>query len=324
MIRNIIVLVCVFLIKFLSSQNFEIKTDSIQYKGAKSYYVVVSKEGESKLSKPLFFFCQGSLARPLIRSKEGYDYFMLPFDLNIIIQNYHLIMVNKPGLPLSEDVNNLSSNLTFPKEGLPPKEYILNNNLNFYYKRNNKIIKEIIKEDWVDKSKIVVAGHSEGSYIALEMASHNPKITHMIYSGGNPLGRMMSIVNQNRMDRDEKETWVENSLKFWKKVVSAKDEFELNQENTSFYTYGLSHNFMPKLLKLKIPILVTYGTKGQNAIFNDYLHVESIRKGKNNFTFKTYFNCDHNFFPIDKNGDPNYDILNWDKVVKYWVDWSNY
>lgn len=317
--KKVFIIISFFLSFILFSQ--EIRKDSILYGGTVSKYIVLSKKGEKHKRKPLFFFCQGSLARPLqILVSEDSGYPILPFNLETITNDYHLVIVNKPSLPLSEFVENLKDDFSYPKNGLPPKDYILNNHLEFYYKRNNRILKKILKENWVDSKRLVVAGHSEGSYIALKMAKHNSKISHLIYSGGNPLGRMMSMISMSRQNPNEEETWVKDDLKDWKQIVENKNIKETDRENTSFYHYSLSQNFIPDLLSLKIPVLVTYGTKDQNGIFNDYLQVVAIQQNKRNFIFKSYFNCDHNFFPL-VNGQPNHSVENWDNVAKDWVDW---
>ena len=310
-----------FFFFYLFSQNYEVKKIETNYKKTKVEYIVLSKTGEQWKKKTIFFFCQGSLAQPILKKEKNAVYPILPFDENIILEKFHIIIVNKPGIPIEESTENLTSNYSYPKSGLPSKTYILNNNLDYYYKRNNFIITENLGKSWVDPKQIVAVGHSEGSYIALKMAKSNSKITHLIYSGGNPLGRMMSIINQDRKNPKQKESWVKEDLEMWKEIVNNKNVKETYKENTSYYSFSLSQNFTGDLLGLKIPVLVTYGTQDQNGIFNDYLNVLTIKEGKHNFTFKTYFNCDHNFFPIDENFNPDYEIDNWTEVGKYWYNW---
>jgi len=63
--------------------------------------------------------------------------------------------------------------------------------------------------------------------------------------------------------------------------------------------YKYKNSYPPSikhLEKLKIPVLVTFGTKDAVAPFNDFLQVEAIRQGKRNFTFKAYVGTDHIFF----------------------------
>ena len=67
-----------------------------------------------------------------------------------------------------------------------------------YVSRNIEVLKYLRNQNWVSKNKLIVAGHSEGSTIAAKMASIYPEITHLIYSSGNPMGRIMSIIAQDR------------------------------------------------------------------------------------------------------------------------------
>ncbi|WP_294243157.1 prolyl oligopeptidase family serine peptidase [uncultured Chryseobacterium sp.] len=319
--KKILHFIFLFFLIFSGGQQENVKKLKINYKNTVANCIILSKQGDQEKKKPLLFFCQGSMARPLKIIADDASYPLLPFDSNILLEKYHIVMVSKPGIPLEENIKNLKEDYTYPKEGLPPKEYILNNNLDYYYKRNNFVLKELYKQPWADPEKTVAAGHSEGSYIALEMAVHNKKISHLIYSGGNPLGRMMSIIHQTRQNPKEEEIWHTENLDFWRETVANKDKTAYDKENTSYYNYSLSQDFTNDLLRLKIPVLVTYGTKDQNGIFNDYLNVLTIKGGKNNFIFKSYFNCDHNFFPVDKNLKPNYDVDNWNEVAKFWSRW---
>jgi dienelactone hydrolase len=77
------------------------------------------------------------------------------------------------------------------------------------------------------------------------------------------------------------------------------------------------------LEKLKIPVLVTYGTKDWSSPYNDLLQVNTIRQNKTNFTFKAYIGTDHNYFPMTNDNQPDYNIFNWDKVADEWLKWLN-
>ena len=75
------------------------------------------------------------------------------------------------------------------------------------------------------------------------------------------------------------------------------------------------------LRKVKIPVLVSYGTMDYASPFNDYMRLEFIKDGKTNFTFNSYIGLEHNFFPKDKMGKVNLDIFNWDRVSDDWLKW---
>jgi len=86
-------------------------------------------------------------------------------------------------------------------------------------------------------------------------------------------------------------------------------------------TYGFSYPPIEYLEKLKIPVLICYGTKDWCAPFVDFIRVDFIRKGKNNFQFNPYIGTEHNYYPFTKENKPNYDISNWDKVANDWLKW---
>jgi dienelactone hydrolase len=77
------------------------------------------------------------------------------------------------------------------------------------------------------------------------------------------------------------------------------------------------------LEKLKIPVLVTFGTKDWCSPYVDLMRVIFIEKGKTNFQFNAYIGTEHNYFPLTSEGKPNYDIFNWDKVADNWLEWLN-
>jgi dienelactone hydrolase len=209
--------------------------------------------------------------------------------------------------------------------GKYPKEYSDRNLLTYYTQRNIEIIKYLQKQKWVSSTQVVVAGHSEGSSVAAKMASECKKITHLIYSGGNPFGRIMSIIGKDRtMESDTDSTrFGEESIMYWKKVVENKNSMDALQGDTDRATYEFSYPMIKYLEKLKIPVLLTYGTKDESAPFNDFLHVETIRQEKRNFTFKAYVGTEHNFFPLTEENKPNYNIFNWNKVASDWLKWLN-
>lgn len=296
---------------------FKYKTDNVDI-------LIKSKTGEEDISKPIFFFCQGSLPLPLIKYHGNDSYGVFPFNPDSLSITYHLVIIGKPFIPLMADYNTLSPNFSFiDSSGKFPKEYSDRNLLSYYVPRNIEIIKYLQKQKWVTTTQLVIAGHSEGSTIAAKMALQYKKITHLIYAGGNPLGRIMSIVGQSRaIETDSDSTrYGEDEIKYWEAVVKNKSSMDGSQGDTHKATFEFSQPPIKYLEKLKIPVLVSYGTKDWSAPFNDFMRVDFIRKGKNNFTFQSYVGTEHNFFPLTKDNKPDYDIFNWDKVAIDWLKW---
>jgi dienelactone hydrolase len=299
-----------------------------KYKNDNVDILIFSKKGEEDVKKPLFFFCQGSLPIPLIRYDEYGGYGVFTFNTDSISEKYHLVIVSKPYIPVMAEIKTLSGNYRtyVDSTGKTPKEYSDRNLLNYYVQRNKAVIRYLQKQKWVSPTPLVVAGHSEGSSVAAKMAADCNKITHLIYSGGCPLGRIMSIIGQNRAVETDTDTtrFGDSSMNYWEKVVKNKNCMDALQGDTYKTTFDFSYPPPIKHLEqLKIPVLVTFGTEDESAPFNDYLQAETIRQGKRNFTFKAYIGTEHNFYPLTEDGKPNFAINNWNKVANDWLNWLN-
>ncbi len=286
--------------------------------------LIKSKKGEENIPKPLFFFCQGSLPIPLIPYQGKDVYGTFPFNPDSLSNKYHLVIVSKPYIPITADVSLLQPDFTFvDSTGRFPKEYSDRNLLSYYVPRNIAIVKYLQQQPWVSAKQLVVAGHSEGSTIAVKMTSELKNVTHLIYSGGNPMGRILSIIEKNRAYETDTDStkYGEDSLNYWADIVANKNDMNSLQGDTYKATFEFSEPMINYLEKLKIPVLVTYGTKDWSSPYNDLLRVNTIRQNKSNFTFKAYIGTDHNFFPLTNNNQPDYNIFNWDMVANYWLNW---
>lgn len=284
--------------------------------------IIVSKPGEEKIAKPLFFFCQGSLPQPVIKYDDNGLYYILPFDENILLSEFHIVIIGKPFIPVISHVENLGKNYTFVDEKqLPPKGYSDRNFLDYYVTRNNFILKQLVKERWADAKKVVVAGHSEGATIAAKMASVNKKISHLIYSGGNPYGRIASILAEARFAETAENPSGNAAVQYWKSVVNSKTEINSGNGDSPKTTFDFSQPQAQNLIQLTIPVLITYGTKDWSAPYNDLLQIESIRQEKSNLTFIPKLNLEHNFFLADADRQPIFDNYNWDSVAADWLKW---
>ena len=112
------------------------------YKSDKVDILIKSKKGDENKKKPLFFFCQGSLPRPLIMYDEKGIYRVFPFIPDSFVIKYHLVIVGKPNIPLIRDIKTLDSNFNYvDSAGNYSKEYSDRNLLDYYVDRNIEIIK---------------------------------------------------------------------------------------------------------------------------------------------------------------------------------------
>ncbi len=294
------------------------------YQGIKSEVLVKSKKGEELKTKPLFFFSQGSLPKPLIIT-EGKDvYGVFPFNTDSLLEAYHLVIVGKPGVPLMSERKDLNEQYLFlDTNATMPPTYIQHNVLDFYVARNISILEWLRKQSWVNKSSLVIAGHSEGSTIVAKMAVQYPKITDLIYVGGNPMGRIMSIIAEERFLETDSSKLAEHSFSYWKEALRHPNNMDASKGDTDSATIGFSYPPIHYLEKLKIPVLISYGTKDWATPYIDYLQIETIRKKMSNFQFDAYVGKEHNFFALKKDGSIDYEQYNWDKVALDWLSWLN-
>jgi dienelactone hydrolase len=296
------------------------------YKGDTIDILIKSKKGEERKKKPLFLFCQGSLPIPLIityndNGRNGV-YPLFVFNPDGLSNEYHLIIIGKPFVPLIADQKSLNADLTYSDStGKFPKKYIDRNLLDYYVDRDIAVIKFLQRQTWVSSRKLVVAGHSEGSTIAAKLAFSFPKVTELIYSGGNPCGRILTIIEQQRAHENDSTKYGEKIFSDWKNIVENPNNMDASYGDAYKATFQFSIPPMEYMKNLKIPVLITYGTKDYGSPFNDYFRTEMIRQKKKNFTFKAYIGVEHNFFPLKTNGETNFDIFNWDKVAEDWRNW---
>jgi hypothetical protein len=293
-----IIISLLILISHLSGQNkpeedFGFRHIRMQYQDDTVDILIKSKKSEINIPKPLFLFCQGSLPIPLIikyaSSGKQKIYNVFPFNPDSLSKEYHLAIISKPHIPLIANEKSLNSDMTYSDpSGSFPKKYADKNVLDYYVERDIAAIKFLQRQSWVSKTKLVVAGHSEGSAIAAKIAFIYPKVTHLIYSGGNPFGRIMSLIERARVMETDTATYAEDAINNWGKIVADSNNTNAKQGDSYKATYGFS---VPPpisyLLKLKIPILVTYGTKDYGLVsFVDYLRIETIRQHKKNLYSK--------------------------------------
>jgi dienelactone hydrolase len=297
----------------------------IYYKGDPVDILVKSAKGEELKKKPLLFFCQGSLPVPLILIYEGNKGFgTFPFKPDSsLCQDYHVVIVGKPYIPVLADISKLQKDYTYvDSTGKFPAKYIERDLLSYSSSRNLAVIDYLQKQPWVSATKLVVAGHSEGSAIAAKMASQSKKVTELIYSGGNPLGRMLTVIARDRQFETDSTRYAEMDFKRWEQITNDPENMIDTKGDTYKNTYEYSIPPLTYLEKLKIPVLVTYGSKDAGtAPFVDYMRLECIRKKETNFTFTPYIGTDHNFFGFKTNGEVDYDKYNWDIVAIDWLNW---
>ena len=329
MIKKIYLLVTVSLITVsargqdLTPETLGYRHISISFGGDPVEILVKSATGDEMKKKPVLFFCQGSLPKPLIKYYDGGSYGVFPFDPDIFTGYFHLVIVGKPYIPVSCHIDELDKNRNYLDDrGKFPAEYSKRNLLSYYAARNAEVIEYLRGLEWVNDSMIVVAGHSEGSTVGAKTATLSPYATHLIYSGGNPAGRISTMVRQGRATESEQYDSGEAEIGYWEHVMKNPTDMDDSQGDTNRAAYEFSYPAPGTYLQeLAIPVLISYGTKDWGAPFVDNFRLDAIRSGKENFSFFPYTGREHNYFPVLENGTPDYNVFGRDNVAMDWKKW---
>lgn len=293
-----------------------------QYKDDVVEVLIKSKKGEEQNRKPILLFIQGSGAKPLIKFDNKGNYFQTPLE-GLVEDKYHLVYINKPGIPLIMHKDSLTNGQIKDKFNRTPLSYRERNYLEYYVDRNSRVLDSLLSFPWVDARKVVVAGHSEGSSIAAKLALKNNRITHLIYSGGTPyFSRILAMVSQDREKEEKHPEMVDMVFAYWEDVLKHPEALSKNKGwNTNKGTFSFSKSENLTLKRLTIPVLISYGTKDTARPFLDMFRLECMKENAQNIQFVSYKGKEHNYFGVLSNGSINYSDYNWDRVVKDWLCW---
>lgn len=306
--------------------HFELKhkTDTINF--------VVADTSLSE-EKPVLLFCQGSQPIPLFFDLESHG--VVPstlnnFNVRKIKKNYHVVVISMPKTPVIVGPDHLNRSYSYVQdtsiEHSYDPEYQKADFLENYVDRANRVIKYLRKQKWVDKTNIVVAGHSQGSRVAVQVAHSNKHITKLGLFGYSPKRRIDQLVWTLRKRAQNGEiTWEQadslqqRQYEFYRDVVDPNG----NEERLSLKTWrSFSNNSISKLTSLKIPVYVAFGSEDVIAEYCDILPLDFAEAYKTDYVLKRYPGLEHNFFPVTEGGRPDYENGQWNNVMMTFIEWS--
>ncbi|MDR1679644.1 MAG: hypothetical protein LBR81_07695 [Prevotellaceae bacterium] len=303
-------------IKFELTQN----NDSI-------HFIVVDTVLTQK--KPVFLWSQGSRACPLIIRFENGNSLLVGisnFDIASIKKYYHLVIVSMPKTPVVANENELTDFEYISPNPEHRNDFFKADYWENHVERANIVLGFLRKQSWVDNSKLVVAGHSQGARIAPRIAFRNKNVTHLGMFSANPFGRIDQMIQSARKNAESgKISWekAEKEMEYWYdlyKRANNPQEVEKTPELTPWKSYSEAQ--IDELVKINIPIYLAYGTADVGSDLCDLVPLHFIREGKDNLTLKRYFNLEHNFFEVDENGVPDRNKRHWVEVMNEFVKWT--
>lgn len=284
------------------------------------------------IKKPILLYCQGSQPVPLFFGFP--DQGIIPvslnnFDVNEMKNNYHVVVISMPKTPVIVGPNHLNKSYNYvmdtAQEYSYSPDFVKADFLDNYVRRANYVIQFLSKQKWVDQNQLVIAGHSQGSHVALEIACTNKKVAKLGLFGFNPLGRIDQYIRMSRKQAEAKNITWQQADSIQNEVFNEYDSY-LNSQSVdvpfakSWVSFSKSQ--LNKLIVLKIPVYIVYGSNDINGDFCDLLPLYFIEQRKINYKVIRYPNLEHNFFPINENGQPDYQNGKWYMVMNEFIKWS--
>lgn len=302
------------------------KTDTISF---------IIPNGTIDTIKPVLIFCQGSLPIPLIIELPNGQKIIAPlanFDYKTISRNYHLVVISAPKTPVLVGLKNLNRQYCFVPDTAKPSAYsnlYLNSNyLENYTLRAKKVIAYLNKQKWVDRKRIYILGHSQGSKVAIAASVNNKRVRKVGYLSGNPLGRIDQLIREQRelcktgkISSEESQKQIQIIYEMWRTINNNPTAIETEYGDPNKTWISFSRSMIDELLNLKQPLFVGYGTSDITAAFCDLLPIYFIRSKKTNLTHKPYLNLDHNFFEVDVEGRTDYNKSHWQDIMNDFDKW---
>ncbi|TDE42708.1 hypothetical protein E0I26_12655 [Flavobacterium rhamnosiphilum] len=331
-------IILLFLVQISFGQNLNIINNqaiqfSLKQKNDTIDFILVDTKTDEK--KPIFLFCQGSLPMPLFVKPEKGKMWMIGggitnFDLNELKKSYHLIVISMPKTPVIVNEKNLNKSYCYiPNPNEPDefdKEYVKSDYLENYENRAKEVLKFLRKQKWVNNSKLIVAGHSQGSKVATLIALNNENVTNLGLFGANPFGRIDQNIRDYRKSAESKEiTWEEADEQIEKTYQMYRDSYDEDILNKNPYLLAWKSFSRPLIndwLKIKIPTYLAYGTNDIASDLCDLVPLFYIQNSKTNLTYKRHLNLEHNFFEVNENGRANYEKEHWKAVMNEFIKWT--
>ena len=330
--------ILLFLVQISFGQNLNIINNQViqfslkQKKDTIDFILIDTKVDEIK---PIFLFCQGSLPLPLFVKPEKEKIWMIGggitnFDLKEIKKKYHLIVISMPKTPVIVNEKYLNKSYCYVPNPKEPdefdKDYVKSDYLENYENRAKAVLKFLRKQKWVDNSKLIVAGHSQGSKVATLIALNNKQVTSLGLFGANPFGRIDQNIRDYRKSAESKQmTWEEADKRIEQTYEMFKDSYDEKTliENPNLLAWkSFSRPLINDWLKIKIPTYLAYGTNDIASDLCDLVPLFYIQNSKTNLTYKRYLNLEHNFFEVKENGRANYEKEHWKEVMNEFIKWT--
>ncbi len=289
---------------FLTNRHFSL----FQFQEKKDTFQYIVSDTDFSKAMPTLVFVQGSGAMPLFfyRKEKKDTLFLLPVELKKYENQCRIVFLQKKGTALLDDYDKDY----FDLENMS-LDFLQNADLQSRTKSINALINHLSKQKWVKKEQIYLVGHSEGYRIAAKAAAKNKKIAKTVCMSANPFNRFAQFATENRLKSARKEisdAIAKQNIDSLYQYFSDLPNIDLRGQDAkiqAFFKAEISYNYsfaLDDLLKIKSPLLLTYGMADVGSLHNDLVPYFFRKEGKENLTVLSYPDLEHNYLKInDKN-----------------------
>jgi predicted esterase len=277
-------------------------------------------ESRDKTAKPLAVYVQGSGDGSNFVESNGR---VLPQNgfMNLYDESHgalRLLIVEKPGVKfLDQGGHGSAENAS--------AEFKQEHTLDRWAEAVSAALRASHKIDGIDRTRILVAGHSEGGLVACRVAAQNPEVSHVATLAGGGVTQLYDLVSLARRGvfaqgvSDDPEKRVEYLLSEWKKVLAdpdASDKLFLGHPYRRWSSF-LSSSPIEELASFQGKIFIAQGVDdgAVDVSSADALYAQLIARGKD-VTYDRLAGCDHVFSTSEeKHGE------GWPREMKRLCEW---
>ena len=175
---------------------------TFKIKGSKDTINFIVSDTSFRIKKPVFIFCQGSLPYALFYKEDSIHTWQqaIPFEYKKYLKNFYFVVISKPGIPVFSYTADSDYFYIEPISKKTPRKYFDNDNLDYRVAATNDVINYLLKQRWVDKTEIILAGHSEGSKVVAKVCASNKNVTNAILLAPNLFSRFDQGIKETQRD----------------------------------------------------------------------------------------------------------------------------
>ena len=225
-------------------------------------------------------------------------------------------------------MNELNSAAAYAPDISKPNEfdkrYLERNYLEYHVEQTEAVIEFLKNQTWVNKDRIILFGFSQGAHTAAHVAMRSEDILALGYAGGNVMGRFSQMINdvqnlakKGEISAEEAQSRIDDLYEFWRDIC--RESFWPGGDPPHTWR-SFSHQYVDKLVQIKAPIFIAYGTEDPGSQQNVMLPIYFELAGKTNYVMRPFIGCDHGLTEILPDGSEKW---HFGTLMEEFIQWCD-